>query len=141
MGWWLLGAALAAPTVRQPTFAPAPNVFDAEWLIASSGICSDFTVGARIEFDFHPEASVTFTDAPFNKAVNLEEGVEIGGVDYSEVDILVSGSWTGKNLALLTPTSTCDDPPRGGQDDVAPSSPDEASGKSTCCDGGGAIFV
>ena len=47
MGWWLLGAALAASTVRQPTFAPAPNVFDAEWLIASSGICSDFTVGAR----------------------------------------------------------------------------------------------
>ena len=61
--------------------------------------------------------SVTFTDAPFNKAVNLEGGVEIGGVDYSEVDILVSGSWTGKNLALLTPTSTCDDPPKGHQDE------------------------
>lgn len=122
MACWWLGAALAAPTARQPSDAPrptpVPNALDAEGLIASSGICSDFTVdGARIQYHFHPEASVTLTDAPFSKAVNLEEYVAIGGVDYSEVDVLVNSSWTGKNLALLTPTSSSDDPPKGHQDE------------------------
>ena len=131
--WWLLafarfaGAApdllFHAPDGRVPTFAPRPPVpnpvDDPDWLVAASGFCSDFSFApdGSIDFKFHPEVSVAFTDAPFHQAASLEDGIEIRGEEYSQTDVLAAGTWTNKNIALLEPTSSCDDPPAGSQDE------------------------
>jgi len=144
--WWLLafftrfaGAApdllFHAPDGRVPTFAPRPPVpnpvDDPDWLVAASGFCSDFSSAPdgsidvsfaperSIDFKFHPEVSVAFTDAPFHQAASLEDGIEIRGEEYSQTDVLAAGTWTNKNIALLEPTSSCDDPPAGSQDEWA----------------------
>ncbi|EOD06334.1 hypothetical protein EMIHUDRAFT_219172 [Emiliania huxleyi CCMP1516] len=71
------GLLFASPD-RHPTFAPRPTppvsnpVDDPNWLVAASGFCSDLSSTpvagvASIDFKFHPEVSVAFTDAPFHQ--------------------------------------------------------------------------
>jgi len=124
--------ATALPTERGPLFAPfnptpdpvvpdPPNVVeDPNWLIATSGFCSNLNVVmkerdvkgkmtagdmdghfvADISFNYYPQTAVKFTDFPYHKA-NTIEG------DQTEADALVSPAWDHKNIALLEPTSTC----------------------------------
>ena len=109
-----------APDRRVTNFAPRPPVpnpvDDPDWLVAASGFCSDFSFApdGSIDFKFHPEVSVAFTDAPFHQAASLEDGIEIRGEEYSQTDVLAAGTWTNKNIALLEPTSTCG-PEQGDQ--------------------------
>ena len=117
------------PTERGPLFAPInpvvpdpPNVVEnPNWLIATSGFCSNLNVVmnnerdvanddvpgnivehfvADISFNYYPQTSVKFTDFPHHKA-NTIEG------DQDEADALVSPAWDHRNIALLEPTSTC----------------------------------
>jgi len=124
--------ATALPTERGPLFAPfnptpdpvvpdPPNVVeDPNWLIATSGFCSNLNVVmnerdveasetpgdrdahfvADISFNYYPQTAVKFTDFPYHKA-NTIEG------DKNEADALVASAWVHKNIALLEPTSTC----------------------------------
>ena len=98
-----------------------------KWLIAAAGMCSSLSVtplaeraGAysigNISFDFHPDTSIAFTKAPHHDGVHLDDGVEIRGEEVGVIDVLSSSVWELKNVALLRPVSSCDDPPEGQQD-------------------------
>jgi len=132
------------PTARQLAFAPVPDIepvidLTVGWLVAAAGICSDLSVApklqnvsaesdadqpgtfvADIKFQFHPETSVAHTKSPDRGAVEIgDDGVVLGDKAYTAVDVLSAAVWDLKNIALLEPTSSCDDPPAGSQDEWA----------------------
>ena len=104
------------------------------WLIAAAGMCSDLTVTSlpedlasptfnaghyesRIAFKFHPETSVAFTKSDAHSATEITDGAVLGGQEKDDVDILSMDVWNLKNIALLEPTTSCDAPPPGKQDE------------------------
>ena len=126
------------PTARQPAFAPVPDIdLTASWLVAAAGICSDLSVTpksemvaaksdadqsgtfvADISFKFHPATSVAFAKSPDHGAVEIgDDGIVIREKAYSATDVLSAAVWDLKNIALVEPTSSCDDPPTGSQDE------------------------
>ena len=91
---------------------------------------------ADVAFKFRPDTSVAFTKSPDHRATEIGDGINIQGKEYSQPDVLSSAVWDLKNIALLEPTSSCDDPPAGSQDEwrisVFKVTGNEACGNDEC---------